>query len=255
MNLKQLLTLIAAPILFASCSHIYEPALYHQDIAYLPKPASFDTSKTATYLSGAFNANANTNFNDFLTSGQVNLSQGYDLKNFNLAYGAFGVLGDYQSDQANRNAANYFNNKFFGAVGGRFSANAYVNLGRTDFRFMGVEMAYSHEFGSYANYRQFLNTQPGYRVDPRTDLFSVGLTSEVIFHNVNNVNIEHGFRGFLGTTTGYNPLSVNYYPGTTIPEKNFRNLFVKLTYFVKFKKYFGSIDGGTDFFIRFGRVF
>jgi hypothetical protein len=234
---------------------VYEPALYHEDIAYMPKPASFDTSRTATYLSGGFNAYSNTHWDDFLMSGQVNLSRGYVFKNFNLAYGAFGVLGDYQSDQANKNAPYYFSDKFFGAVGGRFSANTYVNMGRTDFRFIGVEMAYSHEFGAYANYRQFLNTQPGYYVDPRTNLFTIGLTTEVIFHNVNNINFENGFRGFLGTTVGYNQLDDTFYRNTTTTGNMFRNFFPKVTYFIKFKNYFGSIDGGTDFFIRFGRIF
>src|ERR1700733_12470314 len=101
MNLKQLLYLSLAVVLFASCSHIYEPALYHQDIVYQPKPTSFDTVKAVNYISGAFNANSNSNYNDFLASGQINLSRGYVFNNFNLAYGAFGAIGQYSSDQAN----------------------------------------------------------------------------------------------------------------------------------------------------------
>eukprot|EP01037_Dinobryon_pediforme_P016259 gene16259-16438_t len=164
------------------------------DIAYQPKPASFDTVKIANYVSGGFNAYSNTHLNDFLVSGQFNLSQGYVFKNFNLAYGAFG---------------------------GRFSANAFVSSGRTDFRFIGIEMAYSHEFGSYADYRQYLNTQPGTFVDPRTNLFTIGLTTEVYFHNRNDSGFQHGIRGFLGTTLGYNELSTTYYTNETSTDRIF----------------------------------
>lgn len=255
MTVKTLFTVIGALILFSSCSHIYEPALYHEDIAYLPKPTSFDSVKTSSYVSGGLNAYSNTNFNDFLVSGQVNLSRGYVFNHFNIAYGAFGVLGDYQSDQASTTAPNSFKDKFFGAAGGRFSANAFVTSGRVDFRFIGVEAAYSHEFGSYADFRQYLSNQSGAFVDPRTDLFTVGLTTEVIFHNRNNTNFEHGFRGFFGTTLGSSELDRTFYTFDTSTSKFFRTFFPKLTYFIRYKNYFGTIDGGEDFFVRFGYRF
>lgn len=221
----------------------------------MPKPASFDSVKVANYISGGLNAYSNTNVNDFAFSGQLNLSRGYVFSNFNVAYGAFGVFGDYQSDQADKTSPHYFTDKYFEAVGGRFSANAFVNSGRIDFRFIGVEMAYSHEFGTYASYRQYLNTQPGTFVDPRTDLFTIGLTTEVIFHNRNNSDIENGFRGFLGTTLGHDELDDTYFADETTTGKMIRHIFPKITYFLKVKNFIGSIDGGTDFFIRFGYKF
>jgi hypothetical protein len=255
MNNKAIFTLSFTAILFASCSHVYTPALYHQDIAYQPKPASFDTAKSATYISGGLNTYNNAHYNDFLVSGQINLSRGYVFDNFNVAYGAFGVFGDYQNSAINQGEANYFTDKFFGAVGGRFSANAFVTSGRTDFRFIGVEMAYSHEFGSFANFRQYLNTQPGYFVDPRTDLFTIGLTSEIYFHNVNNSGIQHGIRGFLGTTVGHNELNNTFYTNPNTTNRMFRNIFPKVSYFITFKNYFGTIEAGENFFIRFGYKF
>jgi hypothetical protein len=255
MNLKFTCLTLFIAVLFASCSHLYEPALYHQDIAYQPKPASFDTIKVANYVSGGFNANANTHYNDFLTSGQINLSRGYVFNNFNLAYGAFGVFGNYNNDISNRSAPNYFTDKFFGVVGGRFSANAYVNSDRVDFRFIGFEMAYSHEYGSYANFRQYLNTKPGYFVDPRTDLYTVGLTSEVYFHNINDVGFQHGIRLFLGSTLGYNELTTTYYNSHNSVEGSIVGIFPKVSYFIKVKNFFGTVEAGEDFFIRFGYKF
>jgi hypothetical protein len=258
MSLKQLLPCCFMILLFASCSHIYEPALYHQDIVYQPKPTSFDTVKAATYISGAFNANSNTNYNDFLVSGQVNLSRGYVFDNFNLAYGVFGAVGQYESDQASKGAANYFTNKYFEAVGGRFSANAFVTSGRADIRFIGIEMAYSHEYGTYADFRRYLNAQPGTFVDPRTDLLTMGLTSEVIFHNVNNKGFQNGIRVFLGGTFGgpgiYNNPKVKEDFFSDLTFANF-NIFPKASYFIKVKNYIGTVEIGDGFFLRFGYKF
>src|SRR2546423_3976978 len=125
MRLKLLLVLCFPLLIFSACSHVYVPALYHQDIAYQPKPTSFDKSPTATYASVGLNNYSGVNYTDFLTSGQVNLSQGIRFDNFNIAYGAFGVFGDYQYS-GSKTDANYFSDKFFGAIGGRFSANTFV---------------------------------------------------------------------------------------------------------------------------------
>jgi hypothetical protein len=105
-------------ILFSSCAHEYVQALYHQDIAYQPKPASFDSVKSMTYISAGGAFYTNTNYTDGLTSGQVNISQAYVFKNFNLAYGAFGVAGDYSNSHNTDNSSgqasiNDFNDKFF----------------------------------------------------------------------------------------------------------------------------------------------
>ncbi|HTK21759.1 MAG TPA: hypothetical protein VL442_19715 [Mucilaginibacter sp.] len=254
MKLKLLLPFGLILLIISACSHVYAPALYHQDIAYQPKPSSFDAKSSQTYVSAGLNNYAGVNWTDFLTSGQVNLSQGYRFDNFNVAYGAFGVFGDYQYS-GSKEDANYFTDKFFGAVGGRFSANAFVTSGNTDFRFIGVEMAYSHEFGDYLSYRQELFRRGGYFVDPRTDLYTVGLTMEVLFHSKNNSGIQHGFRGFLGTTLGHNDLNDTYYTDDNYNERFFHNYFPKLSYFITFKNYFGTAEIGNNFFIRFGYKF
>ncbi|MFD0749827.1 hypothetical protein ACFQZS_06715 [Mucilaginibacter calamicampi] len=255
MKIKLPIVIIGALVLLSSCSQVYTPALYHQDIAYLPKPASFDKESTANYVSAGLNMHTNTNFNDVLVSGQVNLSRANTFDNFNVAYGAFGSFGDYQTGSSDKAKANYFRDKFFGAVGGRFSANFFVNNDRADIRFIGVEAAYSHEFGDYADFRKFLVTQPGYKVDARTDLFSIGLTSEILFHNQNDTDFQHGIRGYLGTTLGYNPINEEFYSGDTATQRMFRNIYPKASYFIKFKDYFGTIEVGSAVFLRAGLKF
>jgi hypothetical protein len=251
------LLFIGVALLFASCSQVYSPALYHQDIAYQPKPSSFDTVKAATYVSLGFNYNPSNNANDYSPSGQLNISQGYIFNNFNLAYEAFGVLGDYQHDNqtTQTNRLDNFSDKSFGAVGGRASANFFIHNENYDFRFIGLEMAYSHEFGDYADFRKYLNAQTGYFVDPRTDLFTIGLSSEILFNDRKNVGVQHGIRGFLGTTLGDNPLDKTYYANDSANERMFHNLFLKASYFIKFRNYIGSAEVGNGFMIRFGYAF
>ncbi|CAN5234017.1 hypothetical protein BH09BAC6_BH09BAC6_36920 [soil metagenome] len=256
MNIKtSLLFLGLAVLVFSSCSNLYTPALYHQDIAYQPKPSSFDKENAATYISAGIGANTNVNFNDFLVSGQLNLSQGFIFDHFNVAYGGFAVFGDYQNGSSDVNKPNYFSDKFFGALGGRASVNAFVTSGRADIRFIGIEMAYSHEFGDYADFRQRLNTQPGYFVDPRVNLLSIGLTTEVIFHNRNNSDFQHGIRGYLGTTLGHNQLNDTYYTDQTVTDRMFRSFYPKASYFIKFNNYFGAFEVGSQVLVRFGYKF
>ncbi|MGZ4000627.1 MAG: hypothetical protein ACXVIY_08370, partial [Mucilaginibacter sp.] len=133
-------------LILSGCdNHIYTPALYHQDIAYQPKPASFDTAKKASYLSGGMNYYSDQTWTDLLVSAQVNYSRGFVYNNFNLAYGVFGVAGDYAKGNEGT-APDSFNDKFFGALGARASANLFTSYDRMDFRYLGIEMAYSHEF-------------------------------------------------------------------------------------------------------------
>lgn len=254
MNRKALVILLSY-LLFTSCSHVYEPALYHQDIAYQPKPTSFDTAKSANYISAGLNAYTDSHLSDFLVSGQFNLSRGHVFDNFNLAYGAFGVFGDYQNGAISKGDPNYFSDKFFGAVGGRASANLFVTSGRADIRYLGVEVAYSHEFGTYADFRQSISNVPNYFADTRTDLLTIGLTSEVIFHNRDDNSFQHGIRGFIGTTLGHNVLDDTYYSNDSATQKMFRNIFPKASYFIKFKNYFGTFEVGSNIFVRFGFKF
>src|ERR1700743_3876027 len=99
MNLKPLFFVFALSIIFTSCSRVYSPALYHHDVDYMPTPMSFDSAKTATYASIGYNDYSNANGGDEIESGELNISEGYNFKNFNLAYGAFGAIGSYENGQ------------------------------------------------------------------------------------------------------------------------------------------------------------
>ncbi len=256
--MKTKLYILAAGLLLmlSACERqIYTPALYHQDIAYQPKPASFDSAKTANYLSGGLNYYLDQTWTDLLVSAQFNYSRAHVFDNFNLSYGAFSVLGDYDQSSSGT-SPNDFSYKFFGAVGARASANLFTSYERMDFRYLGIEMAYSHEFGSFAAFRHFLNSQPGYQADTRTELFTVGLTSEILFHNQNNINIEHGIRFFLGGTFGPNPVGDNIaFSSSSLTPQFFHDIFPKVSYFINAKHFFGVGEFGSGIFLRAGYKF
>jgi hypothetical protein len=244
-----------AACLYGCSEHVYAPALYHQDIAYMPKPASFSKEKTATYVSAGLGVGFDPTYNNTLESGQLNLSQGYAFNGANFAWGVFGVAGDYE-----KNAdidGNYvdFKDKFFGAAGARISANLFTTYPKMEWRYLGFEAAYSHEFGDYANYRKQVVNNPDYIVDARTELVSAGLTTEFVFHG-RNTNITHGIRGYLGTTFGSNilndPRNDNQSDFNT---RLMRSLVPRASYFISVKHFFGVAEIGNVFSIRAGVKF
>lgn len=254
-NLKPFYFAAGLLLLLSSCSKVYTPALYHQDIAYMPKPASFDSVSTKVYVSAGMNVYPDAHFSDIIYSGQANLSVGHNFNNFNLAYGAFAEYGDYKNSSMDYSSVNYFSDRTFGVVGGRFSANLYKKFDHADFRYIGFEGVYSHEFGDFSTFKKNFKTENEYYVDPRTDLVSVGLTSEVVFNSAENPGLHHGLRGFLGVTLGHNPLNSTYDKTDDPNEKVFREVFPKFSYFINYKHLFGIIDVGGGFMGRVGYTF
>jgi hypothetical protein len=254
-KLKNCGLLLLISIVLVSCGvqgpkiNLYGPAMYAKDIAYQPKPMSSDSVHHATYASLTYysgNISNDKNDNDAITSGQFNIGQGYTFKNFNLSYGAFGELGTYQNETNTDPAQpNYFSTKYYESLGGRFSANAFITSGRVDIRFIGFEMAYSKEFGAYAGYRNELNGQANYFVDNRTNLLTLGGTSEVVWHS-ERAPVQFGLRLFIGKTVGD-----DNYKNPNAPGQVYYSQFqtTSIAYFMQIKNYFfvGELypTGGT----------
>lgn len=231
-------------IIYSSCVvkgpqiNVYGPAMYARDIAYQPKPLSSDSVHHATYVSGAYfqgNPPNSKNSSDAISGGQLNIGQGLTFENFNLSYGAFGGLGSYQNKNVtNTTEPTYFTSKYFENLGGRFSANAFINAGNVDIRFLGFEMTYSHEFGDYAAYRQSVTGLPNYYTDTQTDLVTLGVTSEVIWHSTRRP-LQFGIRLFLGDALG----NTNYRNPNAFGQVYYTNTFpASLAYFMQVKNVF-----------------
>ncbi len=191
-------------LLLSSCANnIYTPALFGHDIAYQPKPMTQDTKKNSNYISGTYAQHQTINTDD-VSFGELNLSRAHAYKNGNLALGVFGFAGrikngSYSSDSASKYR---FRNLSFEGVGVRASGNFTTSFGRTDWRFLGFEAAYSKEFGAYTNFRRAVAGYPGYYSTLNSSLFNVGLTTEIIWHGRSNIENQYGFRVYLGRTFG-----------------------------------------------------
>lgn len=202
---KLLLPALIVLISLNSCSkRFYAPALYEHDVSYQPKPSSFDSSKTATYISIGEGFNQAVNINNTVSFGELNISQGHVFKNTNLSYGAYGFLGSIDNSNHSNELKdpNSFESKSFAGIGGRASFNFYTVMDNVNFRFIGVEASYSTEYGDFAAYRRLVNNLPDYNSVTRTEMVTLGLSTEALWHSKNNPKIQHALRGFVGKTFG-----------------------------------------------------
>jgi hypothetical protein len=253
MKPKFILPILFAALAVSSCGeHVYAPALHHSDIAYLPKPVSADTNKSANYVSAGVTFDTNVNPLDDVISGQFNLSRANTFNNFNIAYGAFGVLGNYHNGELQETDPYYFKNKFFGAGGARLSGDYFIKGRHIDFRIIGFEAVYSHEFGDYASFRRTVTNQPEFFTDTRTDLFTLGGTSELIFHT-NHAQNKFGFRLFVGGTFGQDNVYKNQNGIYVYP--TVKQGIATIAYFMQIKHYIGIFEGGNYFRFRLGYQF
>lgn len=186
-------------VLFGSCGvALYTPAILGSDISYQPKPMTIDSIKSNTYLTAIYSVGGGKNIEDEQVFTELNFSRAHAFKNLNLSYGAYGFLGSYSNGILTPQDAYYFRTKSFGGYGFRASANYVMPLGRTEFRFPGIELGYSKELGEYADFRQQVLHQPGFYVNPHTQLISIGGSAEVIWHQRKYTYNRFSFRLFIG---------------------------------------------------------
>jgi hypothetical protein len=264
---------LAMALLLSSCSrHYYAPALFNNDISYLPKPASFDTAKSAVYISGGagFGQGADVN-HDGIGFGSIEASAAHTFKGANLAYGVFGFAGSITNgNSGDDNDNTYYTGKpgnyayqgskgVYGA-GARLSGNLYSKIDNVDFRFLGFEAVYSKEFGNYARYRKLVSGVDDYYAYTQTRLLTVGLTSEALWHGAYNKDRQYALRGFLGRTFGhYNRKAGPYDDGVTL-----QSVYLAASFYMQIKRFFyitelsatpGSLYVIPEFRMKFGYKF
>lgn len=227
-----------------SCSkHFFAPALYNDDVSYQPKPASFDSIKSATYVSIGEGFNQAVDLNNTISFGELDISQGHVFNNVNLSYGAFGVLGAIDnSNHENELKDPYsFGSKTFAGLGGRASVNMFKVIDNINFRYIGVEAVYSKEYGDFAAYRREVQNVPDYHASTRTEMFTLGATSEVIWHDRNNTNKQYALRLFLGKSFGdYSELKYTSNSDEfKVPEFP---LYLTVGYFMQFNHFWGAAE-------------
>ena len=239
-----IIALIATFFCCGCSSRYYAPAIYNDDISYQPKPGSFDSVKSKTYVSLGEAFHDGVDDNNSTNFFELNISRGHVFKNTNLSYGAFGFAGsiDNINHKNELTDPNSFDTKSFAGIGGRASFNMYKVIDRVNFRYIGVEAAYSKEFGDYAAYRRLVQNVPDYYATTRTEMVTAGLTSEVLWHNMRSTDNQNSLRLFVGKSIGnYSYLN----PGSDdllLGAKNAFPFYMTVSYFKQINHFFGVAE-------------
>ncbi|TZF82711.1 hypothetical protein FW774_14540 [Pedobacter sp. BS3] len=191
-------------VLLSGCDSIryYMPVMLKADLTYMPKPMSFDSIKTSNYVTATYGGKSMANLDEESTFGQFSFSRSHYLKNINVSYGGGGYFGTVENNSIDTTVVNVLDRKNFSGFNLNTSANLVTSSGRTDFRVIGLELAYNKEFGDYYHYRKSVIGIPDAYSITRSDLFSAGLSSEVIWHTKNSIHTQFGFKLTIGKTFG-----------------------------------------------------
>ena len=172
----------------------FSTATAGQEMAYMAKPLSTDTTKSATYISGAVGLGSMYDGDDRNTSGEISLHRSHAFKYGNLAYGAHGFLGTYKVTKID----DFTGRKTFHGYGFRGSANINLPFAYSDWRVIGVEGAITCESGTYTSFKKEAAVN-GQLIDlhPNKNYTVLGLRSEYIREIPELENMR------LGLSVGY----------------------------------------------------
>lgn len=228
-------------IVLSSCSNIYGPALLNADIAYQPKPISQDSIKHSNYIHLSASSGSGAEFIHEVSFAQANISRAYVFKNFNTSVGAYGFAGNYTRSYSSDNSTQDFSKKAFAGLGARASANYFLISERANFRIIGFEAGYSKEFGKYASFRKKHLGHQDYIINPDTEIFTAGFTTEIIWHTRKSIHTQHGFRLFIGDTF----TNETYYDAFGDDIEN-QDKYVSLNYFLQIKRFNINIETASQ---------
>lgn len=136
--------------IFAGCSSQYGPPMLGKQNFYMAKP-SYDTTNHNVNSYGGLELTSNSGYNNNETN--VSLMPSYHRAHafsfYDVAYGTFGYIGRYGVSNIPENNGG----KLFYGAGARASANFNWRINNFNWRVIGIEGAYSKEFGAYRQLR------------------------------------------------------------------------------------------------------
>ena len=231
----------------SSCSKFIGPAMTGpNNISYLPRPFILDSTNQETYISGQLSLNSTKNDYTSFGLGSLNISHAYANKNINASIGGFGFAGivnfAYLNDaNTNQNFTDFQKSLFGFGLRSTIGFHIITTNKKVNFRILNWENAYSQEFGSYAKYRELLQSTASqnniysntYYISTFTKVFTTGFSSEILINEpFDNKDFTFGFRGFAG----FSPLL-----GSSFKNKSNDNLEYSLGSFVLSSSLFFNI--------------
>lgn len=247
-------------ILFSSCTRYITPPITGQNnIGYIPRPFYKDLTASKIYISGGYETAQSRDGHLAFYMGNFNINRGHAIKNFNFGYGVFASFGKavFKDTSNNRNFPNEPSlpnfNKNLNNIGLRTTIGYHKisDNGKTNFRFINWENAFSIENGDYADYRAEIyktdvsGAPNSIYVTNQQRFFTTGLSTEILKKDGFGVkDLETSLRFFLGYTTNMRNKYVNITSrNSTI---NSSGGCVVASYFIKYKGIFTSLELGTD---------
>jgi hypothetical protein len=235
--------------IFSSCNTYLIPATAGQNAMYKPKPMVCDSVKAKTYINGSISGSGGTN-SATITTGFLNINRGHTYKNINFSYGAFGYLGtaERQTETFNQqiNADRYLGKfeKNLGGVGFAGSVGWHLTSknGNTDVRVFNIEGALNKEFGDYSKFRDQLFGDTSYKnlyVSNLKNLYTIGVSTEVIFRSAKNSNFQHAFKIFIGNDLNYGESFDQHLKSNSFSSRNagIGGGYFQFTYFLKYENF------------------
>lgn len=139
---------------------------------YMAKP-DYDTQRhnAKTYASADIGVNSGYNSQEGSFYLMPGIHRAHAFSFFDVAYGSFGYLGRYQVS----NIPEENGGKFYYGLGGRGSANFNARFENFEWRVVGIEGAFSKEFGGY---RQMRSEYSNPEVDSLVMYHTKGNTAE-----------------------------------------------------------------------------
>ena len=118
---------------------------------------------------------------DVINLGQLSYSRGHRYKNINYAYGADIFAGAFYNRSLGKSDPNYFKSKSVQGYELKSSINVFHSYRTREFRYLGLDLAYSKENGDFAKFRQVMPTTKYVYIIPATGLFSAAINSEMVW--------------------------------------------------------------------------
>jgi len=204
-------------VMTASCTQqaYYQSPMHGSMTPYKTMPLSSDSSKSAIYADAAVIAGAaNDDFKDDIVGGYVGLHRAHAYKDFQFFYGANIAFGQYQVSAFYPQSENifYYRNgslndslinsingpKGFGTAGLSGGFNGVTRFNGGEWRYLGFELNWQQEWGSYYAFRNKLFPRDANVNDISNTYVTASVTTDIIFKTRNGAS---GFKAAVGIPT------------------------------------------------------
>ena len=181
--------LISQLFLLSSCGvkRIYTSGSYGSLKSYTAKKEYKGERSSEIYLTGDISNGKHeqegSSFNDTKTLVSLNAHKSVTGRNYNLYFGLGASYGTYKFKKGFEEAINTGEKQNFYTVNFKAGLNYTMSRRVIDYRFIGLELGYSNEFGPYQDKLSQLKrlNNPGLLIINKEDMFYYNIYSEYVF--------------------------------------------------------------------------